>query len=706
MKALKKKEMRLISVLIWGLVAIGAAALFFAGCSGGDTQIEYLPGEPIPGPPGEVIIQEVPGLRVIGMRVLRQPPYPSGQGGYAELAGSRIELTWQKGEEPSYTQIEDIDFSDFYSERLMTPRKLADDAGYKTIPIYHKKAAYGVSTSVMVPAILPLIRITVSGQINEVYEDDIDINPGTAQIIGEWETSQYLADWNTANSGAAAVGITGAVPLLPSSSSRALPFPTGFPSLVLDPAQQVVRLYGITADLANTVTIVDSGLDSIQGDSYNYLTLAVGKIWMVQGAALKAGTGPTRVWLETADGTSSGNRNPETWYTIMGNAGATLTVTYYDLREPRITTTRDITWVDYMRQVELYRLSMTNVVSPNPTASFQAGFYPDMSKFATGATATPSPVTILPAFRASGITQGADDNALVDGKPVAAFGGYLRPRTYFPGDRNVAMNIQYPIVATPGATAGTTVPNPSPTPAPVTGSTDRGANNGFLVGPPVFGDVRDPFGTAPRARFYYFGRLFNVPVNVSRLQGISWEKRGGTGRIAPLYRTGNNPVPAWSAAGTQVAVALALDREIQIKGDYRFGDAATSENMPRILNDAGAAFRLAVDSDSATNWYTLQLLDANGDVASDWNADILALTPGSTTTLTQSVRIIYNLQTATTSGAQAPVIAAPANPFPMKDNNTAKVTWTAGQGTPRMTGWSNILTTPIQRTITLTVSTQ
>jgi len=239
-----------------------------------------------------------------------------------------------------------------------------------------------VSTSVIVPAILPLVRITVSGQIPVVYEDDINIDAGNVQITGEWENADYIADWNevVTGQGTTATDPDNPIGLYPITSGQAIPFASGFPSLVLDPAQRAVRLYGVTADLGN-VTVggqgtVTPGGGNMQSTQYNYLLLSVGKIWMVKSAKVPDGFRPTTVFREDETGVvlstaasgspvigdpSSTRGTANFWYQEMEKSNAKLEVTYYNLAAPTEEATRTIEWRDYLAHVSLYKLSINNV---------------------------------------------------------------------------------------------------------------------------------------------------------------------------------------------------------------------------------------------------------------------------------------------------------------------------------------------------------
>jgi len=702
MKALRKKETKFISVLIWSLVAIGAGALLFAACSGGETETIYLPGPevqvPTPGP--EV---EVDGPRVTNMKVLRHPYRPSGQGAYVDLSGIMVEVTeTDRNGTPKTYVTEDV--NEFWTERIMSTYRLKDSDAIKGFPLYHKRGAPGVSATVIVPAVLPLINVTVGGSIPEVHEDDIDIKGDGVVITGVWETAQYIAD------GAVVTASGGSV--YPFNAGALIPFPSGFPSVILDPAQGGVRLYGLTQDR----TASGAGITASVATGGSYYLAPVDKIWMVSGAAVKAGTEPQFPrWHELNNiiNTAAVPSTSKGWNDLFANSE--LTVTYYNLVRTTETKTRDINWNHFMAQEELYRMSKGVNVGGN-TVTGGSIIFPDMTKGINGdfiktgvniynvTSVTNGGAFIPPGGVGSNgiggiVQQGAStlslDTRVVDGVPVGNIIGYLRPRTEWPTEASNAMHIAVRRSGAAGvagtATPGNALPDWGSTPV-ATGVIPVGSNqrsradmSGLLLGRPVFGDIRDPLGTNPRVQFYYFGSLVTVPVPTLTLSSFDFVSRDANNtRPALTIRVSRAPTLVdWDDSNSEVnpyVVGRLIDSWYSVRGTFGTGDNSTTATLPRVMDDAGAQLRsnnanwnvntennilnpsrlIPTTPETGTaiagtvqNWYTLTIPnDEQGNLVLPSQADFNAIQRGER--LTFNVRVQFNLATPITGRATDP----------------------------------------------------
>jgi len=224
MKALQKKR-SVVSVL---LILFMALAIGFAACndgSGNDDGVTAPTNGTEPGTTPTSPPQVIRGPYVDRIEVLQHPSVPSGVGGMVNLTDARFKLTWVNDDGSAaspnitYASLEEGGLDQFTSERLTRPSNLglyvdgsvtsgpnvavrfSDDVVRNLTPISdryvrvtHQRVKPGkeVYASVLVPAILPLRSFSVTGQIDEYYEDEFAIDPGAAiEVWGEYYTEAY-----------------------------------------------------------------------------------------------------------------------------------------------------------------------------------------------------------------------------------------------------------------------------------------------------------------------------------------------------------------------------------------------------------------------------------------------------------------------------------------------------------------------------------
>jgi len=680
------------------------------------------------------------------MKVLRHPYRPSGQGAYVDLSGIMVEVTeTDRNGTPKTYVTEDV--NEFWTERIMSTYSLKDPDAIKGFPLYHKRGAPGVSATVIVPAVLPLISAVVGGRIPVVYEDDIDIKGDGVVITGVWDTTEYNKD--------AAVVTASGGSVYPFNAGALIPFPSGFPSVILDPAQGGVRLYGLTQDrIASGAGTAASGFVATGG---SYYLAPVDKIWMVQSAAVKAGTEPQFPrWHELNDVINSPAvpTNAQGWYNLFANSE--LTVTYYDLVRPAVTTTRDINWNHYMAQAELYRMSKAVNANGN-TVSGGSIIFPDMTKGIDGSPITTgvniyngagSAAFIPPA--GSQVRQGTVPGALnartVDGVPVGNITGYLRPRTEWPIEGNNAMHRAVrvngsdgdsPFSASPGniradwsaANNATLVPVASGVLPAGSMQRSRADMSGLLLGRPVFGDVRDPLrANAPRVQFYYFGSLVTVPVNPLTISSFEFVSRdANNARPALTIRVSRAPTLAdWDSTSSEVnpiVVGNLIDTWYRPRATFGTGDNSTTAELPSVmlntttLNGNAANWNVNTADNilnpsrlipttpetgtaiagTVQNWYTLTIPnDEQGNLVLPSAADFNAIQRGER--LTFNVSVQFNLATPITGRVTDPAYTAGSAPTLAQAPNTIGTGFNTNQ---RIAYWE--LPRPLVRTVTVTL---
>jgi len=343
MKALQKKK----GLSLWkgGLVLLMVLAcmLGFLSCSDGNSDNSGTTGGNGEGGDKPPVTEIVAGPFVSKIEVLQNPTRPSGVGGMVDLWGAKFRLTWVNAD-GSPNKVEDVtDTSEFYSDRLANSSKFpylyngtdVDVPGYyvlsgtlstdyeRMIDVRHIKALnQNVYASVVVPAVFSLERITVTGWVDTLYEDDRDIPRDNIQVMGyynEREVKAYnLSQANTmvTNSDGTFLPITvgyrqpgfpAAVPAGP------MPLPPGVPSMKVSGNE--VWLIGLnTPEFEPTKDpkyFTVPLLNYYEVDSVNLLD--------VDWKALNGGD----PWLDTMGSTSTNS-----WISKFGAAGAKLKVTY------------------------------------------------------------------------------------------------------------------------------------------------------------------------------------------------------------------------------------------------------------------------------------------------------------------------------------------------------------------------------------------
>jgi len=224
MKALQKKR-GIGSVLLILLVAL---AVGFTACSndtGGDDNGNNnnngnTNGNGNGNGSGQTQVTEYVGKMI----VMRHPSRPSGVGGMVDLTDAKFELHWvdQNGVFTGKvtTAESDAELSEIWSMRLTTPsnfKNLATVQGegataqwdntfsvtsdeQRMVQVFHRREYPGglpVSTSVLVPAVLPLRSVSIRETIKEYYEDDIfsDLSESGIEVWGEYWVNAYNENW-------------------------------------------------------------------------------------------------------------------------------------------------------------------------------------------------------------------------------------------------------------------------------------------------------------------------------------------------------------------------------------------------------------------------------------------------------------------------------------------------------------------------------